>query len=259
MVKKEHLQIGLGFCVLALAYLLFLSPSGPGLGAPYINLPGAPGAPGAPGEPGLPGTPGAVVTVPPTSTSVAPTSFRVAMEPDNFQMGHVFAARVYSDGKDYPITLHAKHRGQGQEVVFVGRLDMDGEWPSDAPYVDTLDLPGYWEFWVTADNGVSSDITYITVYGVAVVIQDDHYSKSLEDSCLIQVFSHLTGNCGIIALDHEASISIPVTNAVINSGGYGEVAPSLDFLASKTYEIDAIIGGEKATDYGGTAWVEVGR
>ena len=82
----------------------------------------------------------------------------------------------------------------------------------------------------------------------------------MADSKLIRVYSHHTHqNAGIVGHYPAGSYSRAITNTVINAGGYGEVAPSLDHLANGDWELDAIIGGDSATAWEGTYWVRVGR
>jgi hypothetical protein len=63
----------------------------------------------------------------------------------------------------------------------------------------------------------------------------------------------------VFANDPVHAVSIPLTNTVINAGGYGEVQVDFSGFAYGDYEIDALINGETATSYGGTYWVTVGR
>jgi hypothetical protein len=193
-------------------------------------------------------------TQPPTSDSRAPSSMYANVEPNPVIMKHRVIGTVTSDGYKYPITVHAKHNGQGKEQTFGGLLDASGRFI----ITQTIDLPGYWSFWATAGS-VSSNVASLTVGGISVVSERDHISKSMSPTCVVAVFSHYTGTVGIFANDPSHSVSIPLGTATVNSGGYTAVNVDFSRLANGDYELDAHTNGETATMYGGTCWVTVGR
>lgn len=189
------------------------------------------------------------------SNQLAPTSLTVTIMPNPVVVGNYIYGAVISNGFNFPVTIYAKLTGTGEVQTFGGLLDAAGKFEQG----NQMNVPGFWEFWATA-NGVTSNIAKLTVEGMKVVCASSSYSKTMKDSMLIKVYSVFSGNVGIIANDPAHSISYPVTNCVVSTKGYGEVAPSLDFLPNGGYEIDAVNGPHKASFYtGGTFWVNVGR
>jgi len=186
-----------------------------------------------------------------------PTSLTIVLSPNPMNMKGIIYGQCISNGYNYNVELYAKHKGSGETVHISGWLGEDGKFT----HTQQINTAGYWEFWAEVDSGsVKSNVAPLTVQGILVVM-DGHVSKSLAPVKVIKVYSSYTGNCQLVAYDHEHSMSIPMTNTVVNAGGYGDV--SFDFSpavwASGTYEIDAIIGGVKAQSWGGSAWTTVGR
>jgi len=191
----------------------------------------------------------------PSSNQLAPTSLTVTVSPNPMTMGGYIYGAVISNGYNSPVTIYAKLTGTGEVQSFGGLLDASGKFEQG----EQMNTPGFWEFWATA-NGVTSNVARLTVEGLKVQCESSSYSKSMRDSLLIKVYSVFSGNVGIVANDPAHSVSYPVTNCVVSSKGYGEVAPSLDFLPNGGYEMDAVNGPHKASDYTqGTFWVNVGR
>lgn len=189
-----------------------------------------------------------------SSNSRSPTSLYAVVEPNPVAMKGRVLGTVTSDGYKSPIAIHAKHRGQGVEQAFGGLLDDNGRFL----LTQTISLPGYWNFWVTSGT-VSSNTVSLTVQGIATSVDRDHVSKSLSPTCIVSVFSNYAGNVAVFANDPAHGVSIPLTNTVVNSGGYGSVQVDFSTFAQGSYEIDALINGETASTYGGTCWVTVGR
>jgi hypothetical protein len=190
----------------------------------------------------------------PASDSRAPSSLYAVVEPNPITMKQRVLGAVTSDGYKYPITVHAKHKGIGTEQTFGGLLDTSGRFI----ITQTIDLPGTWEFWVTS-NTVKSNVVSVTVQGVATTSNRVTVSRSIDPTCIISVWSSSHGNAQVVANDPAHAVSIPLTNAVVNAGGYGSVQIDLGGLTLGTYEIDAVIGGETASSYGGACTVTLGR
>lgn len=194
---------------------------------------------------------------PVTDDSEAPTSMRLEMEPLSAPMGSTFYGDVTSDGKDYPIMVHALLVGTGTEQSYGGRLSNYGSFYDDS----VINIPGYWDFWVSADNEVESNKPRVTVEGVKIVPERLHYSKTFGGLINCELFSHTSGNAQIIAIDAEHMIMIPMTSTTINTNGYGTIA--LDFSPSTfstgTYEITVLINGLDSADFGTNPFIEVGR
>jgi len=162
---------------------------------------------------------------------------------------------VSSNGYNYPLTIYAKHKGSGQIQQLAALLGPDGKYT----IAQQITVPGHWEFWAVAGS-VTSNTIQLTVEGVKVVGESNHYSKTLRTSMTLQIYSHLTGNAAIILNDPAHSTSYPLTNTYVNTGGYGEISITLNGYANGDYEIDAIINGVKASSYTyGSYWVNIGR
>ena len=190
----------------------------------------------------------------PASDSHAPSSMYAVVQPNTISQGQRVIGVVTSDGYKYPITVNARHMGQGTTQTFGGLLDDTGRFLIS----QTISLPGSWEFWTTA-GAVSSNRADLTVLGIATTSDRASVSKSLSPTCNIGVYSSTSGNVAIIANDPVHFISVPLTNTVVNSGGYGTVNVDLSSLAQGSYEIDALINGQTASGFGGACWVTVGR
>lgn len=187
-----------------------------------------------------------------------PSSLHVTIEPNPVIMGNTVYGTVTSDGANYPVTVHAKHVGEGTEQTFGGRLDANGYfWHSE-----TLAVPGYWDFWVTSDNGVSSNTPRLTVQGAMLTASRTFFSKTfaLYDSH-IELFCHSSGTATVFI--NTGSSSVPVGSVYINSGGFGEADLDLSSFFSLrstgTYEMDFVVNGVKASDYGESITLTYGR
>lgn len=184
-----------------------------------------------------------------------PTSLTIVLSPNPMNMKGMIYGQCISNGYNYNVELYARHKGSGETVHISGWLGEDGKFT----HTQQINTAGYWEFWAETDSGaVTSNIAPLTVRGI-LVVTDGHVSLSLDPIKIIRVYSSYTGNCLIVAHDHEVGASIPMTNTVVNSGGYGDVSFDYSGWTRKTYEIDAIIGGTSAQAWGGSAWTTVGR
>lgn len=188
------------------------------------------------------------------SDSRAPTGLMATVAPANPVMGAVAGGLITSDGYKYPVTVHAKHIGSNIEQVFSGLLNDQGKFI----HAQTINIPGYYSFWANS-GAVTSNIASMVVSGAATTSNRESVSKSLSPTAIISVWSDHVGNCGVVANDPVHSISIPLTNTVINAGGYGVVSVDFSSLANGSYEIDCVIAGETASSYGGACWITVGR
>jgi hypothetical protein len=189
------------------------------------------------------------------ANSRAPTALTAFVSPDPVRMGGWVLGTLSSNGYNYPVTIMATHLGKGTQQSIAGFLGADGKWET----AQQMNTPGYWQFIASVDTGTTSNRAQLTCIGINIGLSSDHYSKSFSTSITIEIYSHLSGNFQIIANDPSHGVSYDITNAAVNHGGYGSVAPSLSMLPIGNYEIDAHIGSEWAHDYGGTAWVTVGR
>lgn len=208
-------------------------------------------APLAPTDPTQPSSP--PPTTPP-ATGIEPTSLMVSLTPNPVVMGNTLYGTVVSNGKDYPITIHALHVGTATEQTYGGLLGASGKFYDNNP----MTIPGYWDFWATTDT-VTSNKPRVTVQGVLIVLPSDHYSQTLGSPMTAQLYSHTSGNALIIAVDPEAGTSTPLTNSVIHTNGYGEISLDFSVLSRGNYMIDVVINGLKASTYDGDAPLTVGR
>ena len=194
-------------------------------------------------------------TAPPTSDSRAPTSLYVVIEPNPVTMGEWVYGSATSDGYKYPITIHAKHVGEGVETSFGALIDEAGQFY----HSQTLDTPGYWDFWATAGS-VTSNKPRLTVQGAMVTSSRTFFSRLLGymDTTL-KLYCHSAGTAQIFANDPDAGVSIPMKTAHINSGGYATTTFDFSGWSLGTYEIDFIVNGIKASDYGESVWITLGR
>jgi hypothetical protein len=63
----------------------------------------------------------------------------------------------------------------------------------------------------------------------------------------------------VFADDPAHGISIPLTNCIVNNGGFGQVQVDFSGFAQGTYHVNAVIAGATADSYGGTWAITVGR
>jgi len=183
----------------------------------------------------------------------APTSMTAFVSPNPVTMGDWIKGTVTSDGYNYPITIHALHIGENAKQSFAGVLDDQGKYE----LINQLNTPGYWQFWVETDVGVKSNKVQLTCQGIKIVGDKTVYDKSQDDQITFKVYSHYTGDAQVVAEDPNQAVSIPVTTVTINSGGYATFTVNLDSWSDGDYRFNVLIGGEKATDYGGEFWVKV--
>lgn len=190
----------------------------------------------------------------PYTDVTAPTSLFVVVEPNPMNMGAWVGCSVTSNGRNSPFDLHIKNVGSGQEQSVGGFLDEDGQFY----HGQTFSIPGYWDVWATTGS-VTSNKPRLQVQGALVVAERTHVSKTVDDTLVCQLFCHSSGNTQVFLNDPAHSASIPMTNAVINSGGYGDIELDFGSIANGDYTISFVVNGVTADSYGGVAAVTVGR
>lgn len=195
---------------------------------------------------------------PPPSDITVPTSLSCSVIYPTLTMGQYQLGTVTSNGRNYPVTIYVGHRGTGLMIEIAGFLNDHGMWTSPPQKMGT---PGYYEAWVETDTGVASPHIFFVVEGIKVLGESEHYSKTFKDSFLIEVVSHYKNtNVQIIGNYPAGDYSQPITSTTLNNLGYGSVAPSFDSLANGDWELDALIGSDRAALYEyGTWWVDIGR
>ncbi|MCW4015066.1 MAG: hypothetical protein NWF06_01730 [Candidatus Bathyarchaeota archaeon] len=188
---------------------------------------------------------------------VFPTDIDIAVSPSSVSMGGWVTGLLSSDGRDYRIYTEVTHRGAGLSETLSGIVaDDDGTYELSRQ----MYLPGLWKFQTTAENGVVSNFAYLTVRGVQVDLEADHFSKTFRDSLELRVFCHYAGASVLfIANDPDASLSYSLGTATVNSGGYATLSYNFDSLGNGDYEIDAVVAGDSASAWSATAWLTVGR
>lgn len=198
-------------------------------------------------------------TAPPDNR--APTSLHVTLDPNPIDMGDMAYGTVTGDGYKYPITIHAKHVGANQEQTFNALLSEYG----DFYHAETINIPGYWDFWATTDTGVTSNIPRLTVEGAMLTSSRTFFSQ-LDPfgegySTTLKLYCHSAGSATVFVNDGSSSTVIATVH--INSGGYGEGAVDLGSFFSMhgmgTYEIDFTINGINASYYGESVFVTYSR
>ena len=195
-------------------------------------------------------------TTPPPETSSQPTSMTAFVSPNPLRLGGWVVGTVSSNGYNVPISISAKHKGQASTQTIPAFLGGDGKYE----LAQQMNTAGYWEFQATAENGVKSNVATLTVEGINIVPEYDHYSKTFRDSLKMEVFSHYKGETmSVVAHNHAGGYSVPIASVSINIGGYGSISPNLDSLSNGDYELDVIFGSDSATAWGGTSWISVGR
>ena len=223
-----------------------------------INVPESgfnPDAPLAPTDTTPPPSP--PPTTPP-ATGIEPTSLMVSLEPNPVVMGNTLYGEVVSNGKDYPITIHALHVGTATEQTYGGLIGAYGKFYDSNP----MTVPGYYDFWVTTDT-VTSNKPRITVEGAMITSSKTFWSRlnpfGSDSTATIQVFSHSSGSCLIFTNDIDAATSTPLKTVYINSGGYATTTFDISSFSNGNYELDMVVNGIKASDYGESVFFTVGR
>jgi len=185
-----------------------------------------------------------------------PSDIDIFVDPSVIDMGDWVLGQLTGDGHDYSITTKVVHKGSGQSQSIGGWVDSDGQY--ELP--KQINTPGYWEFQTTAQNGIKSNVAYLTVRGILVNLEAEHYSKTFRDSLELRAFTHYAGEYVLfVAHDPATSSSTPLGTSRANSGGYATLSYNFDSFANGNYEIDAIVGSDSATSWSGTAWLEIGR
>ena len=213
----------------------------------------------APLNPSTPTDPTPTQPSVPSPTGIVPTSLMVSVEPNPLVMGSTLYGTIVSNGKDYPITIHALHVGTGVEQTYGGLLGDNGKFYDSNP----LDTPGYWDFWATTDT-VTSNRPRVTVQGALITSSKEFWSSSnpfgSDPTTTIQVFSHYSGSC-LIFTNHltDTPTSTALKTIYINSNGYATTTFDISAFANGNYELDMIINGIKASDYASSVFFTVGR
>jgi len=192
----------------------------------------------------------------PPSNERAPTSITAFVSPNPITMGGWVVGTASSDGYNYAITVYAKHLGDGTVQSFAGLLGNDGKYE----LAQQINTPGFWQFWVES-GGVKSNVVDLTVQGILIVSDRDHVSQTFAQPVQFKIYSHYrNANYDLVGYNHAASFSVIMTSGRTTYQGYAEVTYDMTVHTRGTYEIDVInLAGEKASDYGGTCWVTVGR
>jgi len=185
-----------------------------------------------------------------------PSAISIFVNPSVVDMGDWILGTASTDGYNFAITTKVAHKGSGQSQSVAGWVDSDGRYELAQP----VNLPGYWEFQTTAENGVKSNVAYLTVRGIQVNLEASHYSKTFRDSLELRALTHYAGaDVLFVAINHDTGTSTPLGTARANSGGYATLSYNFDSFANGNYDIDAIVGSDSATSWSATAWLEIGR
>jgi hypothetical protein len=201
-------------------------------------------------------TPTPYPTPMPNTDIQVPSSLYVNVDPSTITMKGWVYGEVTGNGRNYPIIVHAKHVGANTETSFGALLDSDGHFY----HSQTIDLPGYWDFWATTDTGVTSNMPRLEVQGAMIVSNDFFFSRIMDDeTATLQLFCHSSGTATVFANDPDDMTSTSLGTVHINSGGYAEFALDVSVLGLGTYEIDFVVNGIKASDYGESIWITYGR
>jgi len=195
----------------------------------------------------------------PPETHIVPTSLTVDLSPNPVAMDSTLYGDVVSNGKEYPITIHAKHVGSGVEQTYGGLLNDYGKFYDSR----AMPVPGYWDFWVTTDTGVTSNKPRVTVQGALITMSRTFWSRlnpfGSDPTTTIEVFCHSSGSCLIFYNDLDAGTSTPLETVYVNSGGYATTSFDISSLANGMYEMDFVVNGIKASDYGNEIPFTLGR
>jgi hypothetical protein len=181
----------------------------------------------------------------------------VMITPKDFAQGGWFVGTVYSNGYNYPINVHALHLGSGERTDMQVLIGQDGKFTTSPIQLKTA---GYWQFWATSD-AVNSNKEIITVRGIRTGIDPTFYSRAFPMEGTIKVYSHYKNtNVGVVILDHARGISTPIYAGSTDSNGFLSIKYTPTGFVNGDYEVEAVFSnGDKATNYGATAWFEVGR
>lgn len=186
--------------------------------------------------------------------NLKPTSLAVTVSPNDAPRGSTVTGSVTSNGYNYPITIHAKHVGANSEVSFGGLLTDYGKFY----HMQQMDICGRWSFWVTCD-GVTSNVAYATITGIMLYSDETTYSRSFDHVGNWKIYSSVTGSCSVFVNDPAHGVSVPMGSVNVNAGGYASVDLDFGSLSLGNYEVDCVIGGQKASDYAGSVEIQVIR
>lgn len=190
---------------------------------------------------------------------IVPTSLTIEVTPNPGYVDWTYTGDVVSNGKDYPITVHAKHVGANTEQTYGGLLDDTGKFTDSR----AIDVPGYWDMWVTTDTGVSSNKPRVEVRGALCWMSRTAWSHlnpfGYDPTTTIKVYCHSSGSCLIFYNDLDAGTSTPLETVYVNSGGYATTTFNINALSNGDYEMDFVVNGIKASDYINSVFFSVGR
>ena len=190
----------------------------------------------------------------PAGNSLAPTSITAQVNPNPANMGGAVYAVATSNGYNIPMTVYARHTGADEWTntetqSFSALIGPDGKYT----HIQQINVPGYWEFWVTC-GAVTSNVATLTVNGVLVTSDVTVTSGS----AIFTVFSNYKNTAvSLIANDEVHGVSIPLQTGNTDSTGSISLMYNFALFEPGFYEIDALIGGAKASDFGGSVTLEV--
>jgi len=195
------------------------------------------------------------VPAPPPPTGIEPTSLMVSFDDVSITMGDTLYGTVVSNGKDYPITIHGLHVGANIEQTYGGLLGDNGKFYDS----NVMEVPGYWDFWATTSS-VTSNKPRVTVEGAMLVSSKTSFSRTFGSTvATIQFYCHSSGSALFFFNDPDAGTSTPIENVYINSGGYGTTTLDVAGWSLGYYELDFVVNGIKASDYGESVEIFLGR
>ena len=196
-------------------------------------------------------------TAPPAPDDVdVPTSLQTTLHENPITIGEDLRGSVTSNGRNYPITVYARHVGQNVETSFGAFISEFGDFYHSQP----LNTAGYWDFWATTDTGVTSNVPRLTVEGANIEMSQTSFSRIMDDmACTVQLYCHSSGTATLFANDIDAHTSIFMDTVYINSGGYGATTFDFSGWSLGNYELDFIVNGIKASDYEESKFITLGR
>ena len=186
-----------------------------------------------------------------------PTDIDIFVDPATINMGGWVIGQLTSSGGDgeYDITTKVVHTGSGQALSVHGHVE-GGRYSLPKQ----INIPGYWQFQTTAENGVKSNTATLTVRGIQVNLEKYTYDKSEMDSLTINAFTHYADEDLLFVAHFPAGPwDVILGTETSNSGGYASIDFDFDGENNGDYEIDVIVGGgsDSADAWGGTEWVHV--
>lgn len=189
------------------------------------------------------------------SDTELPASLDISVLPNNVDIGDFVRGELGAEGHDFYVDIDCVHVGSG-DVFRISRWVTGSSLTIDRQ----MFLGGYWEFQATArDNGVTSNVAYLEVNGIAVDASSYVYDISEMDSLIVECFTDRSGYDVTFTLDTTGAFptSTFVGSAHVNSGGYASVSANLDGVVPGTYLLNAMINGENALGWGSEVYVSV--